>query len=143
MKRIIAFAVACVLVLSLAAVALADRMDIRKPAYEQVLVYESKGYSVKDDIQIGELGKGRSYYFNTQLTSGLEYFFHFQGDAGVNKVQIIVYDENWNVAAKGAADGIISEVSLKPQWTGTFHVKATMVDCEADFDYWFLLAGYR
>lgn len=143
MKRVIATTVACLLVLALAAVAMADRMDIRKPAYEQVLSYESQGFSVKDDIQIGELNKGKSYYFNTQLTSGLEYFFHFQGDAGVKKVALVVYDENWNVVAQGAVDGLVSSVSLKPEWTGTFRVKATMVDCKADFDFWFILAGYR
>lgn len=141
MKRVIA--IACLLVLALAATALADRMDIRKPAYDQVLAYEAQGYSVKDDIQIGELSKGASYYFNTQLTSGLEYFFHFQGDEGVKSVRIVVYDENWDVVAEGMSDSIVSKVSLKPNWTGTFHVKATMVDCQADFDYWFILAGYR
>lgn len=137
----LAAALLCLLLLP--AMAGAGRMDIRKPAYEQVLNYESQGYSVKDDIMIGELEKGRSFYFNTQLTTGIDYFFHFQGDLGVEKIHLVIYDENWNVAAEGAADGTVSAVTLKPDWSGTFHVKATMVDCRADFDYWFILAGYR
>ncbi|WP_022663448.1 hypothetical protein [Paucidesulfovibrio longus] len=125
------------------ALALAGRMDIRKPAYEQVLKYENEGYSVKDDIQIGELGKGKSYYFDTQLTTGIDYFFHFQGDVGVKEIKLQMFDENWKVVAESSGKGIPVSVTVKPEWSGTFHVKATLVDCEGDLDYWFILAGYK
>lgn len=123
--------------------ALAGRMDIRKPAYEQVLKYENEGYSVKDDIQIGELSKGKSYYFDTQLTTGIDYFFHFQGDVGVRELKLQMFDEEWKLVAENAGKGVPVSVAIKPEWSGTFHVKATLVDCEGDIDYWFILAGYK
>ncbi|MGE4504068.1 MAG: hypothetical protein AB7D51_01875 [Desulfovibrionaceae bacterium] len=125
--------------------ALAGRMEIRKPAYERVLEYEAEGFSVKDDIQIGELARGASYYFNAQLTTGIDYFFHFQGDQGVNRVRLVIFDEQWNVVdvEETTAEGQAAVVRLRPEWTGTYHVKATLLDCNADFDFWFILAGYR
>ncbi|MDD4731824.1 MAG: hypothetical protein PHX58_07820 [Desulfovibrio sp.] len=125
------------------ALVLAGRMDIRKPAYEQVLRYEGEGYSVKDDIQIGELGKGKSYYFDTQLTTGIDYFFHFQGDVGVRSLRLEMFDENWELVAQSTGTGEPASVTLKPEWSGTFHVKATLVDCQGEMDYWFILAGYK
>ncbi len=121
----------------------AGRMDVRKPAYDQVLHYESQGFSVKDDIQIGQLDRGRSYYFDTQLTTGIEYFFHFQGDLGVNKIRLVMFDENWNVVGSSEGVGKAAIIFIKPEWSGSFHIKATLVDCNAKFDYWFILAGYR
>ena len=142
------FTVFLLLALCLApAAASADRMDIRKPAYEQSAAYEADGYSVKDAVLLGELSKGASYYFDTQLTTGLSYFFHFQGDAGVRGLRLEIYDENWERVAEyetqgeALADPVV--VKLTPQWSGTFHVKATMVDCVEDFDYWFILAGFK
>lgn len=120
----------------------ASRMTIRKPAYEEVLKYENQGYSVKDDIMIGELEKGKSYYFDTQLTSGIDYFFHFQGDENVKAVKLVMFDENWKVVAESAGKGP-SVITLTPKWSGTFHVKATLVDCADEFDFWFILAGYK
>lgn len=142
MYKIIAILAVCVL---LPALCFAGRMDVRKPAYNQVLNYESQGFSVKDDIQIGQLDEGRSYYFNTQLTAGIEYFYHFQGDIGVNKIRLVIFDENWQVVgeSEGVGEGNAATLVLKPEWSGTFHVKATLVDCNADFDFWFILAGYR
>lgn len=125
------------------ATARADRMDIRKPAYEQSAAYEEAGYTVKDAIQLGELVKGGSYYFDTQLTTGLEYFFHFQGDEGVLALKMEIFDENWQAVADVTVEGEPVVVKLTPQWSGTFHVKATLVDCVEDFDYWFLLAGFK
>ena len=142
MKKFVAIALVSLL---FPAMCFAGRMDVRKPAYEQVLNYESQGFSVKDDIMLGELEKGRSYYFNTQLTAGIEYFYHFQGDQGVNKINLVIFDENWKVVAQGNTEGEGKSiaVTLNPEWSGTFHVKATLVDCNAAFDYWFILAGYR
>ncbi|MEF2143822.1 MAG: hypothetical protein V3573_00120 [Desulfovibrionaceae bacterium] len=131
------------LALLLPALALAGRMDIRKPAYEEVLKYEGQGFSVKDDIQIGELGKGKSYYFDTQLATGIDYFFHFQGDTGVRELQLVMFDENWNVVAESTGKGEPASVNLRPEWSGTFHIKATLKDCAGEFDYWFILAGYK
>ncbi|SKA82252.1 hypothetical protein SAMN02745704_01530 [Paucidesulfovibrio gracilis DSM 16080] len=123
--------------------AMAGRMDIRKPAYDQVLKYENQGYSVKDDIQIGELAEGKSYYFDTQLTTGIDYFFHFQGDQGVRSLRLEMYDENWDLVAQSTGTGEPATVALKPEWSGTFHVKATLVECQGGMDYWFILAGYK
>jgi len=125
------------------AAAAADRMDIRKPAYEQSAAYEADGYSVKDAIQLGELAKGASYYFDTQLTTGLEYFFHFQGDQGVMGLKMEIFDENWKSVAEIQTQGEPVVVRLAPKWSGTFHVKATLVDCQEEFDYWFILAGFK
>lgn len=138
--RVIALLAALLL---FASPALAGRMDIRKPAYEQVLKYENEGYSVKDDIQIGELARGKAYYFDTQLTTGIDYFFHFQGDVGVKALKLQMFDADWKMVAESSVTDGPATVVIKPDWSGTFHVKATLVDCEGELDYWFILAGYR
>ena len=144
--RILHIPAACLLLAAILvpAAALADRMDIRKPAYAQSAAYEAQGWSVKDEILIGELAKGRSYYFDVQLTVGLEYLLHFQGDAGVKALRLEVFDEGFNPVSQAATKGEDpAVVRLTPQWSGTFHVKATLVDCRDKSDFWFLLAGYR
>ncbi|MGE4554507.1 MAG: hypothetical protein AB7D57_15450 [Desulfovibrionaceae bacterium] len=148
-RLVLAAAATLVLVSALAALlgpcpARADRMDIRKPAYAQSAAYEAQGWSVKDEIIIGELAKGRSYYFDVQLTTGLEYLLHFQGDAGAKALRLEVYDEEFRSVGRADTKGADpAVVRLAPQWSGTYHVKATLTDCRGASDFWFLLAGYR
>ena len=127
----------------LAPAAQADRLDIRKPAYDQTLAYEAEGYTVKDAIQVGELIKGESFYFDTQLTSGLDYVIHFQGDEGVLAIKLEVFDEHWQLVQEKEVSGGPVVIKLSPEWSGSFHVKATMVDCVDEYDFWFILAGYK
>lgn len=143
MRKNFLFLLALAVLLTLPQAASADRMDVRKPAGEQTVAYEDQGYQVKDDILVGQLDKGKAYYFDTQLTAGLQYVLHFQGDKGVKALKLEVFDEHWKtVAEQTVQDGPVV-IKLNPQWSGTFHVKATLVDCVEGFDYWFLLVGFK
>lgn len=122
----------------------ADRMDIRKPASTQSAAYEAHGWSIKDEILIGELAKGSSYYFDVQLTTGLEYLLHFQGDAGVRALRLAIYNERFELVGQAATTaGSPAVVRLAPEWSGAYHIKATLTDCQGASDFWFILAGYR
>ncbi len=134
---------AAAFVLVMVASASADRLDARDLAYEAMDVYKEDGFHLRDELQVGKLYKGESYYFDTQLSAGNQYFFYAAGDKSVLNIEVRVYDENWKLVASNTSGEPQAEATFKPDWSGIFHIKISMVDALKDGAYWFIVSGYK
>ena len=123
--------------------ATADRLEARDLAYEAMDVYNEDGFHVREEVMIGKLESGESYYFDTQLSAGNEYFFYVSGDMNVNALQIRIYDENWELVSANILNEPQAETIYPAQWSGIYHVKITMVDAAASGGYWFIISGFK
>lgn len=121
----------------------ADRLEARDLAYEAMDVYNEDGFHVREEVMIGKLETGESYYFDTQLSAGNEYFFYVSGDDNVHALQIRIYDENWELVAANIMNEPQAETVYPAQWSGIYHVKVTMVQAEARGGYWFIISGFK
>lgn len=134
---------AAAIVVCLATPGEADRLEARDLAYEAMDVYNEDGFHIREEIQIGKLDKGESYYFDTQLSAGNEYFFYVSGDENVMGVQIRIYDENWELVSANIMNAPQAEAVYLAQWSGIYHVKVTMVDASPKGGYWFIISGFK
>ena len=134
---------AVVLCLSLPEALRADRLEARDLAYEAMDVYNEDGFHVREEVMIGKLEAGESYYFDSQLSAGNEYFFYVSGDADVNALQIRIYDENWELVAANIMNEPQAETVYLAQWSGIYHVKVTMVDARPGGGFWFIISGFK
>jgi hypothetical protein len=121
----------------------ADRLEARDLAYEAMDVYSEDGFHIREELQLGKLGKGESYYFDTQLSANNEYFFYVGGDDTVYALQLRIYDENWELVTANIMHEPQAEVTYLTEWSGIYHVKVTMADCEEHGGYWFLISGFK
>lgn len=138
-----ALLVATALGLAYAGSALADRLEARDLAYEAMDVYNEDGFHVREEIMIGKLETGESYYFDTQLSAGNEYFFYVSGDDNVHAIQLRVYDENWDLVAANIMNEPQAEAIYPAEWSGIYHVKVSMVEAEPRGGYWFIISGFK
>ncbi len=121
----------------------ADRLEARDLAYEAMDVYSEDGFHIREELLLGKLGKGESYYFDTQLSANNEYFFYVGGDDTVHALQLRIYDENWELVTANIMHEPQAEVTYLAEWSGIYHVKVTMTDCEEHGGYWFLISGFK
>lgn len=140
--RTLPLLIVCLLV-SFVSLAEAGRIEVKELAYEAMDVYSKDGFKIRDELQVGKLMQGESYYFDTQLSVGNEYFFYTAGDDSVFAMEIWVYDENWQLVAANNERGPQAEVLYEPEWSGIFHVKVTMYEAAPDGGYWFIISGYK
>lgn len=138
-----ALLMAMVLCLGLPETPRADRLEARDLAFEAMDVYNEDGFHVREEVMIGKLEPGESYYFDTQLSAGNEYFFYASGDADVNALQIRIYDENWELVAANIMNEPQAETVYLAQWSGIYHVKVTMVEAKPRGGYWFIISGFK
>lgn len=134
---------AALLILPLALPGHADRLAARDLAYEAMDVYNEDGFHIREEVQIGKLALGDSFYFDTQLSAGNEYFFYCGGDDSVFAIQVRIYDENWDLVAANVMNEPQAEVVYLAEWSGIYHIKVTLLDAEPDGGYWFLISGFK
>ena len=120
-----------------------DRFDLRDLAFEAMSRYEEKGYTVRNEIQMGMLFPGEAYYFEKQLSMGLEYFFYAAGGPDSKAFKIEMFDENFRMVAADVMLAPEAEVIYAPDWSGTFHIKVTLMDAPEQGGYWFVISGYK
>ncbi len=140
---LLAFIAAALCVTLAAPSARADRLEARDLAYEAMDVYNEDGFHIREELQIGKLEKGESYYFDTQLSAGNEYFFYTAGDDNTHALQIRIYDENWELVSANIMNEPQAEVIYLAEWSGIYHIKVTMVECEPRGGYWFIISGFK
>ncbi len=119
------------------------RAQVKDKAYRIMDAYTGNGFNVRDEIQIGKLKQDDSYYFDTQLSAGNEYFFYVGGDDTLRALDIRIYDENWEMVSADVSLGPTAEAVITPEWSGVFHIKVTITECGPDGAYWFIVSGYK
>lgn len=129
-------------ILLAATVSTAGRLEVRNQAYEAMDKYEDQGFSIRE-LQIGILQAGEPYYFDTQLSGGVEYVFYAAGDEGLTGVYIEIYDENWALIAESLDAETAAEAEFTPDWSGLYHVKVDMNGQGGGEAYWFIISGYK
>lgn len=142
-KTLVVLACVASLLAAMCAVSYSGRLEVRELAFEAMDNFHKDGYHIREEIQLGSLLKGESYYFDTQLSAGNEYFFFSAGDANIFAMELMIYDENWQLVAADNAREPAAQIIYTPEWSGVFHVKLTMSDAGPDDAYWFIVSGYR
>jgi hypothetical protein len=88
---------------------------------------DKKEWKVRDSFVSEYLEEGEHYVFKPTLFMGLEYkILGVSDDDTVKDIDIIIYDENYNLIDKDYYTDSIPIISVTPRWTGTFYVCVIM-----------------
>jgi len=104
---------------------------------------ERFGLTVRSTYRYGFLNEGQSSYVTTTLYQGTTYYLVAGGCSKAYDVDIIVYDENYNLIERDNDARQVAVARVTPRWTGTFHIKIQMYSCSDEGAHWVLLYAYK
>ncbi len=116
--------------------------DMLRYAFAVIRSLNEDGFQMRE-MQNGRLSKGKSFYVTTQLSAGVEYYFYAAGDPDLKAIDLRLYDEQWQLVTADTRHQDIASLQYVMDWSGAYHLKITMVDCNDYGAEWFLISGYK
>ncbi|AGW12107.1 hypothetical protein [Megalodesulfovibrio gigas] len=116
--------------------------DMLRYAFAVVRSLNEDGFQMRE-LQNGRLFKGQSFYYSTQLSAGVEYYFYAAGDPDLHAIDLRLYDEQWQLVTADTRQGNTATLQYLIEWSGAYHLKVTVMDCNDYGAEWFLVSGYK
>ena len=116
--------------------------DMLRYAFAVVRSLNEDGFQMRE-LQNGRLHKGQSFYYSTQLSAGVEYYFYAAGDPDLHAIDLRLYDEQWQLVTADTRQDKTATLQYLIEWSGTYHLKVTVMDCNDYGAEWFLVSGYK
>jgi hypothetical protein len=103
---------------------------------------KSDGYNIRNTFWHGYLAKGDATYITTTLFRGNAYGMIVGGCGDAYDVDVLLYDENWNLISRDTTRNAWGVVTVRPRWTGKYYIKVRMYNSEYSGAHWSLLFAY-
>jgi hypothetical protein len=143
-RKLVAILLIVVVALGIPIYLLASVDEARAEAFRIAYILANRyGLTVRNNYNYGSLYESQSSYVTTTLYQGSTYYLVASGCNAAYDVDLMVYDENYNLIARDNDSNRVSIVRVTPRWTGTFHLKVHMYSCSSEGAHWVLVYAYN
>ena len=143
MKKLIWFlAIFMILVNMWQSPAFATEADAKNRANETAASLRREGFTIRTTYWHGTLLKNDSTYITTTLYRGSSYGLVVGGCRDAYDIDVLLYDENWNLISKDTSTDPWAVVTVTPRWTGKYYIKVRMYNSKYNGAHWSLLFAY-
>ena len=104
---------------------------------------KSKGISFRDKYWHGLLRYKGSTTIKTKLSANTQYILVGGGCHDAYDVDIMVYDQNWNLIGRDTKVDATPIVRVTPKWSGTFYIKVKLARSTRNGAHYALIVGYK
>lgn len=114
----------------------------RSRAIRIVNIMNANGVKFRD-AAVGLLPPGGEKLVSVNLAVGRSYFIVAGGCEDAFDVDVMVYDQNYNLVARDNDSSTVAVAKITPRWSGKFYIKVRMHRSTGNGAHYVLLYGSR
>ena len=141
-RRIVALGCAVALALTSVA-ATASKQQARQTALAAAKALSKHGYQYRDEYYTGLLKLGAKKVLRMTLMRGNRYVLVAGGCRDAHDIDVLLYDEHWNLISKDNSNSPFAVARVQPKWTGTFYAVVRLFRATPNGAHYVLLTGYH